>query len=69
MTEKQNYYVIDEEEYGAYWIYDITDLDKTKEDFTNEDFIDIGGYEEYIMDNAKQLTSEEVTELLKRDNG
>ena len=69
MSEKR-YAEIDEEEYGAYWIVDVTNCDKTKKDFPDKDYpddiIDIYAYEKYIQENGKVLESDEVIDLLNK---
>ena len=62
------YYCIDEEEYHAYWIMDISNCQKTKEDFLDEDeeVYDIYAWEDYLDKYGKSLKGEEVVELLEK---
>lgn len=55
---------IDEEEYGAYWIIDISNCVKTKEDFLEDDIYDIYAWEEYLKECGNVLNSKNVVKLL-----
>ena len=70
MTENKRYYGVDEEEYGAYWILDISNCKKTKEDFLdeNKEIYDLYAWEDYLNKCAKTLKKNEVVKLLNKLN-
>lgn len=70
MTKNKRYYGVDEEEYGAYWILDISNCKKTKEDFLdkNKEIYDLYAWENYLNECAKTLKKNEVVALLDKLN-
>lgn len=57
---------IDEEEYGAYWIVDLINCEKTKEDFLDKDkeIYDIYAWEDYLNKHGRRLTKDNVVSLI-----
>ena len=68
-TMSERYCGRDEEEYGAYWILDISNCSKTKEDFLdeNKEIYDIYAWEDYLRKCGKLLTKKEVVYLLNEN--
>lgn len=64
MTVNKWFEKIDEEEYGAYWIIDISNCVKTKEDFLEDDIYDIYAWEDYLKECGNVLNSKNVVKLL-----